>query len=54
MYKYKGDGWIVGVPARDLTEQEFQRLDKDLQEKVKASIYYELVKKQSVKDAQEK
>ena len=54
MYKYKGDGFIVGVPARDLSELEFSALSKDLQEAVKSSKFYELTKKQGIKNAEEK
>lgn len=57
MYKYKGGAFLVGVPARDLTEEEVQKLSKDLQEVVKKGNLYELVeekrKNQKVQESEE-
>ena len=44
MYKYIGDGWIHGVPARDLTDEEAkfygvkQLIDSGLYIKVKEKL----------------
>jgi len=40
---YKGDGtdFLNGVPARDLTDEEFQALDEEAQAAVTASTLYE-------------
>jgi hypothetical protein len=48
MYKYIGDGWIHGIPARDLSEDEFYKLTKEQQEEIKKSPLYQLEKKQKV------
>jgi hypothetical protein len=53
MYKYKGGGFIVGIPARDISKEEFETFDKVTQEAIKTSGLYELVKKPSAKDTQE-
>lgn len=43
-YKYAGAGeYHGGIPARDLTAEEFAALDKDQQATVKASTLYEAV-----------
>lgn len=31
-YKHMGNGWIYGVPARDLTDEEFAALSDELKE----------------------
>lgn len=54
MWKYKGNGYVIGIPARDIPEDEFSRMSKEEQELIKSSKLYELVKKQGAKDTQEK
>lgn len=45
MYKYVGGGeHYQGIPARDLSAEEFAALEKDQQATVKASKLYEAVK----------
>jgi hypothetical protein len=41
--KYKGPGYHHGIPARDLTEADWERLTPAQREIVKASPLYELV-----------
>jgi hypothetical protein len=57
MWKYKGGGFIPGVPARDITEQEYEQLDAELQKAVRESGLYEqekqVQKKQGPKGSQE-
>ena len=48
MYKDIGDGWNDGVPARDLTEDEFNALPKEKQESVRQSKLYHFEKKQRI------
>lgn len=45
MYKYIGDSWIHGIPARDITEEEFKGFTKEQQEEIKHSPLYKLEKK---------
>jgi hypothetical protein len=53
-YKYKGDQFVVGIPARDITDEEFNAMSKEDQETVKTCGFYELEKKkQSPKETQE-
>ena len=47
MYKYVGTSFLVGVPARDITKQEFETLTKEQQEAVKNSGLYELAKEKT-------
>lgn len=56
MWKYKHDGrFIVGIPARDLTEKEFDALTKADQEAVRASGAWEYVETdKAAKPAKEK
>lgn len=57
MYKYKGDGFIIGIPARDISDEEFNKMNKEQQEQIKNSPWYELdkpiEKKPSLKRTQE-
>ncbi len=39
--KYIGGGYVVGVPARDLTPEEFSALSDDLKSKVLVSGFYQ-------------
>lgn len=58
-YRYTGghepDGrpsqWYEGVPARDLTQAEFDALDAESQKNVKASAFYEKAAKADAKPA---
>lgn len=52
MYKYIGNGYIPGIPARDLSDNDFSGLDKEQQATVQKSGLYEYIKdkKQVVKD----
>lgn len=41
MYTYTpGSGFITGVPARDITQEEFDALSEDLQAAVKSGASY--------------
>ena len=42
MYKYIGTGWLVGIPARDISKEEFESMDKEKQALVKSCGLYEL------------
>lgn len=44
MYKYIGNGFIVGIPARDIPRAEFETFDKATQDVIKSCGLYELVK----------
>ena len=44
--KYIGGGYVIGVPARDLTAAEFADLSLELQAQVLASGFYEIVRKE--------
>ena len=48
MYKYIGDGWIHGIPAKDLSDEEFGKLTKEQQEQVRNSPLYQIEKKPKV------
>jgi len=43
-YKFLGGGFIQGIPARDLTEDEFNALTDGQKEQVRKSGLYELNK----------
>lgn len=45
MWKYKGEGFVVGIPARDITEAEYNAMNKEDQQTVKTCGLYELEKK---------
>lgn len=50
MYKYIGNGFVAGIPARDLTEEEAERIGVDI---IKACGLYEIPKKsRKVKDGE--
>ena len=54
MWKYKGKAFIDGIPARDITDEEFRKLSKTDQDAIRGSGLYELVeKKPSAKSTQE-
>ena len=42
--KYKGPDTFYGIPARDLTDEEFEALDVSLKRHVRASDAYEITK----------
>jgi len=51
-YKFLGGGFIQGIPARDLTEDEFNALTDGQKEQVRKSGLYELNKVSSKKPAE--
>jgi len=54
MWKYKGKAFIDGIPARDITDEEFEKLSKTDQDAVRSSGLYESDKKKpSAKSTQE-
>ena len=44
MYKYLGGGFIVGIPARDISKAEFDAMSKAVQDVVKDCGLYKLIK----------
>lgn len=46
----KGDGFLAGVPSRDLTEEEFNALPKHLQRSVDASPQWRKSKPRTEKE----
>ena len=45
MYKYVGNGsWVVGIPARDISADEFAAMDAGDQATVKGCGLYKFVK----------
>lgn len=46
MYKYIGNSWIHGIPARDIPEDEFRGMTKEQQEAIKNSPLYKLDRKE--------
>jgi hypothetical protein len=44
MYKYLGGGFIVGIPARDISKTEFDALNKTVQDVIKDCGLYKLIK----------
>jgi hypothetical protein len=51
MIRYTGDGqFIEGIPARDLTDEEFQALSQDKQELVRRSGLYVVARKRTQKE----
>lgn len=49
MWKYKGIGFIAGIPARDITESDFANFSKRIQDIIKTCGLYELVKVKETK-----
>ena len=47
MYKYVGSGFVAGIPARDLTDEEAEKIGI---EKIMATGLYEAPKKLPKKD----
>ena len=51
-YIYKGGGYFAGVPARDMTAEEWAKLPKEIREAaLKADLYVLEKAKSEVKDA---
>ena len=50
MYKYNGKGFVKGIPARDLTDEEVKQYGE---RRVLASGLYEKVKERKVKKENE-
>ena len=53
MWRYIGNSWIVGIPARDIGKEEFDQMSKTDQQIIKSCGLYQF-EKQSAKSAQEK
>lgn len=43
MWKYKERSWLPNVPARDITDEEYQKMDEETKRLIKESGLYELV-----------
>ena len=51
-YIYKGGGFFNGVPTRDMSAEEWEKLPKEIQEAaLKAGLYVHEKEKLEVKDA---
>ena len=51
-YIYKGGGYFAGVPARDISAEEWAKLPKEIQEAaLKPGLYVHEKEKLEVKDA---
>lgn len=51
-YIYNGGGYFAGVPARDMSAEEWAKLPKEIQEAaLKAGLYVHEKEKLEVKDA---
>ena len=50
MWKYKGEGFMIGIPARDITAEEFATFVLEDQETVKLCGLYEFVSDKKVKN----
>jgi hypothetical protein len=51
-YIYKGEGYFAGVPARDMSAEEWAELPKEIQKAaLKAGLYEKEKEKSEVKDA---
>lgn len=58
MWKYIGSGWIAGIPARDISQEEFQKMDKEERELIETCGLFELMEqkekpKKNVRNVQE-
>jgi hypothetical protein len=40
-FKYIGDGYLPGIPARDLTDEDIEALTPEQRKDVKAAAIYE-------------
>lgn len=49
MWKYICSGFVTGFPARDISAEEYQTMDKDMQNKIAESGLYELVEEKKNK-----
>lgn len=55
MWKYLGYGFIAGIPARDLTKDEFSKMSSYDQDTVRGcGLYSEVKEEKAVKTAKEK
>lgn len=52
--KYKGPDVFYGLPARDLTDEEFDALDPQYKRHVRASDSYEITKSRKTEDSESK
>ena len=50
-YDYKGEGYFVGLPARDIDADEWKQFPKELTNAALKAGLYELKKSKEVKDA---
>jgi hypothetical protein len=48
MYRYVGNGWIHGVPARDLSDEEAKKYG--IRQLLESGLYIKVIEKSEVKD----
>jgi len=48
MYKYIGNGWIHGVPARDLSDEEAKKYG--IRQLLESGLYIKVIEKSEVND----